>query len=81
MYLLCSHPQLNGDYRSVTSSQTTTELEDNSFTEVGGAEDVETAGGGDLRPLDPALLQMLSYAANLTLQEEEDALGKVSSHS
>ena len=32
------------------------------------------------RPLDPALLQLLSASANLTLQEEEDSLGKVSGH-
>lgn len=30
----------------------------------------------DAKMLDPALLQVLSYAANLTLQEEEDALGR-----
>lgn len=86
------HPQLNGDFRSVTSSQTTTEPEDSSFAEGEG----EGLGGGDSgqpahpnvasqgaegsdypKPLDPALLQVLSFAANLTLQEEEDTLGKV----
>ena len=69
------HPQLNGDFRSVTSSQTTTEAEDNSFVE---AEGVEAEPGGDPKSLDPALLQALSFAANLTLQDEEDTLGKVS---
>lgn len=81
--LTASHPQLNGDFRSVTSSQTTTEQEDSSFAEVEG----EGLGGGDTKPLategdrpkplDPTLLQVLSCAANLTLQEEEDTLGKV----
>ena len=81
------HPQLNGDFRSVTSSQTTTENEDTSFAEgdtEGGGEDqpVQSAGavggggGADPRMLDPAVLQVLSFAANLTLQEEEDTLGK-----
>lgn len=64
---ICRHPQLNGDYRSVTSSQTTTEA-DNSFAE---------GVGESAKAMDPALLQVLSYAANLTFQEEEDSLGKV----
>ena len=71
MLCLCRHPQLNGDYRSITSSQTTTEA-DNSF-----AEGVEPKGEEAAKAMDPALLQVLSYAANLTFQEEEDALGKV----
>lgn len=71
LHLFCRHPQLNGDYRSVTSSQTTTEA-DNSF-----AEGVEPKGGESAKAMDPALLQVLSYAANLTFQEEEDTLGKV----
>lgn len=86
------HPQLNGDFRSVTSSQTTTDPEDNSFAE-GEAEEGAAGGGGggggvarpahheggaDVKMLDPALLQVLSYAANLNFQEEEDTLGKVS---
>ena len=68
---LSRHPQLNSDFQSASSSQATTEPEDNntSFAEV--------VGGAAAKALDPALLQMLSYAANLTLQEEEDALGKV----
>lgn len=70
-YCVCRHPQLNGDFRSITSSQTTTEAEDNSFVEG------EEPKGGESKPMDPALLQVLSYAANLTFQEEEDALGKV----
>ena len=64
----------------MTSSQTTTEPEDSSFAE-GEGEGLAEAGGteGD-RPkaLDPTLLKVLSFATNLTLQEEEDTLGKVS---
>ncbi len=87
----CRHPQLNGDFRSVTSSQTTTEPEDSSFAECEGEGGEEGQGGGGSKPapsqavggrshskpLDPTLLQVLSFAANLTLQEEEDTLGKV----
>lgn len=77
MFHVHRHPQLNGDFRSVTSSQTTTEAEeeeeeDNSFVEAEGE-----SGADEGKSLDPALLQALSFAANLTLQEEEDTLGKV----
>ena len=83
------HPQLSGDFRSITSSQTTTEGEDNYLydedeTGAGGAiasarptyftEGTEVSGQ---KMLDPALLQVLSINANLTLQEDEDTLGKV----
>ena len=85
-FLYFRHPQLNGDFRSVTSSQTTTEPEDSSFAEGEGeggdsrpAHSLATGEteGDPPKPLDPTLLQVLSFAANLTLQEEEDTLGKV----
>ncbi len=63
---------MSGDFRSVTSSQTTTELEDSSYAEGEGDED------GGRKMLDPALLHILSVSANVNLQEEEDVLGKVS---
>lgn len=78
----------DGDFRSITSSQTTTEAEDNEFDVEGeagmsgkvdssGAPPVARTGENRQQMLDPALLQLLGATANLTLQEEEETLGKV----
>ena len=66
-----SHPQLSSDFKSVTSSQTTTENEDNSEGDENQAVRIKPL------PMDPLLLQALSLEANKTLVEEEEALGKV----
>ncbi len=60
-----SHPQLSSDFRSVTSSQTTTENDDTGD---------ETKAG----PMDALLLQALTLQASRSLVDEEEALGKVS---
>ena len=60
-----SHPQLSSDFRSVTSSQTTTENDDTGD---------ETKFG----PMDALLLQALTLQASRSLVDEEEALGKVS---
>ncbi len=63
-----SHPQLNSDFRSVTSSATTTENEDTG--------DEGRTGGA----MDALLLQALALHARRSLVNEEEALGKVSEH-
>lgn len=45
--------------------------------EVGRMSGYPVEPTGRPKPLDPTLLQILSVSANLTLQEEEDTLGKV----
>ncbi|XP_064404247.1 pericentriolar material 1 protein-like isoform X4 [Halichondria panicea] len=61
---LRDHPQLSSDFRSVTSSQTTTENDDTGD---------ETKAG----PMDALLLQALTLQASRSLVDEEEALGKM----
>ena len=89
---LCIHGRLEEDQSPRLNSQVAREAGDGQGIREATPRGAESAGvrdppnevgqamdsrGRAPKPLDPTLLQLLSASANLTLQEEEDSLGKV----
>lgn len=63
---------MSRDFEDIAVPQATDEV-----GQTGGGSRSADGPTGNRKPLDPTLLQILSVSANLTLQEEEDTLGKV----
>ena len=75
----------SGNFEDMTLPQAASEDEERAVGLQGAPDEVGQIGGsgfadelnGKTKPMDVSLLQMLSVSANLSLQEEEDTLGKV----